>query len=194
MKLSSYHQKYFDQSDAEIQSKADAKAEELAVIFQKIALATDSNQVRVAILGCGDQRFIAHHQRIFAQTLKKEVEVNTFDITIDHLAGGPNVFRHDCTLPLPHPPYDITYAHVLMKFIATEKQFDLLQNSFTALLPGGVAIHVLDQEEINAAGPSLADGLWAVPLTQWKHKLTEHGIEYQEIPIKYGLALILLRH
>jgi len=126
-------------------------------------------------------------------TLKRNVEVTTFDITIDHLAGEPNVFQHDCTLPLPNPPYDITFAHVLLKFIETEKQLDLLKNSFDALKSGGVAIHVFDEEEVKATNPKLPHDLWAVPLEKWKQKLTELGIEYKEIPLKYGPALVLLR-
>lgn len=193
MTLSTYHQKYVDQSDEEIQRKADAKEQELVMIFKEAPLNTNSDPVRLAVLGCGDKRFIAHHKRIFENVLKRNVEVSTFDISIDHLAGESNVFQHDCTMSLPNPPFNITYAHVLLKFIETEKQFDLLKNSFDALKPGGVAIHVLDEEEIKATDPKLPDNLWAVPLDQWKQKLSELGIEYKEIPVKYGLALVLLR-
>jgi len=193
MTLSTYHQKYVDQNDEEIQHKADAKEQELVSIFQNVSLNTDSDPLRLSVLGCGDKRFIAHHKRIFENVLKRNVEVTTFDITIDHLAGEPNVFQHDCTLPLPNPPYDVTYAHVLLKFIETEKQFDLLKNSFDALKPGGITIHIFDEEEIKATNPKLPDGLWAVPIEQWKEKLTELGINYKEIPVKYGLALVLLR-
>lgn len=193
MTLSVYHQKYVDQSDEEIQRKADAKEQELVAIFNEVSLNTDSDPVRLAVLGCGDKRFVAHHKRIFENVLKRNVEVITFDITIDHLTGESNVFQHDCTLPLPNPPYDITYAHVLLKFIEAEKQFDLLKNSFDALKPGGIAIHGFDWDEIKATSPKLPDGLWAVPLDQWKQKLTGLGIEYKEIPLKYGPALVLLR-
>lgn len=193
MALSTYHQKYVDQSDDEIQRKADAKEQELASIFQEVLLNTDSESVNLAVLGCGDKRFIAHHKRIFENVLKRNVEVSTFDISTAHLVGESNVFQHDCTLSLPNPPYDITFAHVLLKFIETEKQFDLLKNSYDALKSGGVAIHVFDEEEIKATSPKLPDGLWAVPLEKWKQKLTGLGIEYKEIPLKYGPALVLLR-
>jgi len=193
MTLSPYHQKYTDQPDDELKRRADAKEQELASIFQEVSLNTESDPIRLAVLGCGDKRFVALHKRIFEQVLKRNVEVTTFDITIDHLAGEPNVFQHDCTLPLPNPPYNITFAHVLLKFIETEKQFDLLKNSFDALKSGAVAIHVFDEEEVKATSPKLPDGLWAVPLEKWKQKLTELGIEYKEIPLKYGPALVLLR-
>ena len=193
MTLSAYHQKYTDQPDEELKRRADAKEQELTSIFQEVSLSTDSDPVKLAVLGCGDKRFVTHHKRIFETVLKRNVEVTTFDISIDHLAGESNVFQHDCTLPLPNPPYDITFAHVLLKFIETEKQFDLLKNSFDALKSGGVAIHVFDEEEIKATSPKLTDDLWSVPLEKWKQKLTELGIEYKEIPLKYGPALVLLR-
>ena len=193
MTLSTYHQKYSNQSDEELKRRADAKEQELTSIFQEVSLSTDSDPVKLAVLGCGDKRFVAHHKRIFENVLKRNVEVTTFDINIDHLAGESNVFQHDCTLPLPNPPYDITFAHVLLKFIETEKQFDLLKNSFDTLKSGGVAIHVFDEEEIKATSPKLPDDLWAVPLEKWKKKLTELNIEYKEIPLKYGPALVLLR-
>ena len=193
MALSAYHQKYADYSGEEIKKRADAKEQELATIFNEVSLKTDIDPVRLAVLGCGDKRFVAHHKRIFENVLKRNVEVTTFDINIDHLAGESNVFQHDCTQPLPNLPYDITYAHVLLKFIEAEKQFDLLKNSFDSLNPGGVAIHVFDLDEIKATSPKLPDGLWAVPLEQYKKQLTELGIEYKEIPLKYGPALVLLR-
>src|SRR3989339_300677 len=136
MTLSTYHQKYVDQSDEELQRKADSKEQELASIFQEVSLNTDSDPVRLAVLGCGDKRFVALHKRIFEQVLKRNIEVTTFDITIDHLAG--------------------------------------------------VSIHVFDEEEIKATSPKLPHDLWAVPLEKWKQKLTELGIEYMEIPLKYG--------
>lgn len=192
MPISTYHQKYADYSDEEIKKRADAKEQELASIFKKVLLSTDSDPVRLVVLGCGDKRFVTHHKRIFEQVLRKNVEVTTFDITIDHLIGESNVFQHDCTLPLPNLPYDITYAHVLLKFIEVGKQFDLLKNSFGALKPGGVAIHIFDEEEIKSTNPKLPDGLWPVPLDKWKQKLAELCVEYKEIPLKYGPALILL--
>ncbi len=193
MPLSVYHQKYLDQSEEEIQRKADAKEQELSTIFQEISLNTDSDPLRVAVLGCGDKRLVAHHKKVFENVLKRAVEITTFDITIDHLAGENNVFQHDCTLALPNPSYDITYAHVLLKFIEPTKQFALLENSYNALKSGGVAIHIFDQEEIDSGEEQLPGGLWAVPLAQWKEKLNDLGIKYKEVSLKYGPALLLMK-
>ena len=135
MVLSSYHQKYSNQNQEEINKRADVKEQELITIFNKVVLNTTSNPVRLAVLGCGDKRFIVQHKRIFEKVLQKNVEVTTFDISIEHLEGEANVFQHDCTQTLSNPPYDIMYGHVLLKFIETEKQFDVLKNSFDALMP-----------------------------------------------------------
>jgi hypothetical protein len=194
MVLSKYYQKYADQTDKEIQKRADAKEEELSAIFQEVSLNTDSNPGKIAVLGCGDKRFIACYKKIFEKILKRNVEIVVFDITIDHLEGELNVFKHDCTLPLQNSPYDITYGHVLLKFIETEKQFDLLKNSYDALKKGGIAIHIFDWEEIKTKNIKLPDGSWSVPLEIWKKQLTRIGIEYKELSLKYGPALILLHN
>lgn len=193
MALSTYHQKYLEQSEEEIKKRADAKEQELIEIFKEAPLNTNSDPVKLAVLGCGDKRFITHHKRIFEKLLQRNVEVTTFDISIEHLKGETNVFQHDCTQPLPNQPYDITYGHVLLKFIETEKQFDLIKNSFDALKNWGLAIHVFDLEEIKTNDVKLPGGLRAVPLSQWKEKLGKIGIEYKEIALKYGPALVLLK-
>jgi len=193
MILSKYHQKYVDQSDKEIQRKANAKEQELTTIFKEFSLNTNSNPIKLAVLGCGDKRLIAHHKRIFEKILKRDVNIFTFDITIDHLYGEKNVFKHDCTLPLPNAPFDIIYGHVLLKFIETEKQFNLLKNSFNALKNGGVAVHIFDWEEIKSKELKLSNELWSVPLEKWKEKLAELDIKYKELTLKYGPALVLLR-
>ena len=193
MSLSIYHQNYQKQNDEKIQHKADEKERELDLIFEKVTVKTDSVPARIAVLGCGDKRLVKHHKRIFEKVLERKVEIITFDVTIDHLEGETNVIKHDCTLPLPNTPYDITYAHVLLKFIKTKKQFDLLKNSYDALKSGGIAIHVFDKEEIETEAPSLPDGLYSVPLKSYQQKMDSYGIEYIEIPLKYGIGLVLLK-
>jgi hypothetical protein len=193
MVLSPYHQKYADQSDAEIQNKANEKREELSLIFENVQLKTTGKAARIAVIGCGDKRFINHHREIFESFIKKPVEIITFDITIDHLAGEENIVQHDCTLPLPDGPFDVTYAHILLRFIETEKQWDLIKNSYDALEPGGLAIHVLDKEDYETEELKLLNGLFSVPLDKWRAKLDELGIEYKNIPVKYGLALVIIK-
>lgn len=193
MKLSLYHQKYSSNSDAEIVRRVDAKKQEFIAIFDKVPLNTDGDAVKIAVLGCGDKRFISFHKKIFKQVLGRNIEITTLDITINHLKGEDNIIKHDCTLPLPGGPYDITYGHVVLKFINNEKQFDLIKNSFTALNPGGIAIHVFDREEIESKDERLANGLWPVPLEKYKKLLSAANIKYKEIPIKHGVALALIK-
>ena len=192
MRLSSYHQKYTQQTDAEIALKGKSKEEEILAIFSTLSLKTTSNPIRIAVLGCGDKRLLPIHKQIFYKILQREIEINTFDITIEHLNGEANVFQHDCTFPLPFSPYDITYGHVVLKFIEKDKQFDLILNSFKSLKPDGIAIHILDNEELDVTTERIKDNLWAVPLSEYKEKLTELGIEYKEIKVKYGSALVLI--
>ena len=193
MALSAYHQKYVDQTDEEIAKKAEAKRDELSAIFDSCQLTTSDDTAKVAIMGCGDKRLVQHHKKLFEDFIKKPVELTTFDITIDHLAGEENVIQHDCTLPLPNTPFDITYAHVVLRFIETEKQWDLIKNSHDALKSGGLAIHLLDKEDYETKEPLLSNGLFSVPLERWEAKLTEQGIEHKDVPVKYGMALVLLK-
>lgn len=198
MTLSTYHQKYSEKSDEELAKRADVKNQELKQIFAQVKPLTNNNPLRIAVMGCGDKRFIRYHKRYFSEQLEKEVELTTFDITTDHLAGEENVILHDCSLPLPNTPYDITYAHVLLKFIPTEKQWDVIINSYDALSAGGIAIHVLDPEDYS--GNQLPDGLYSVPLQDWEDKLKENDIDYKKIVLKSGpnqnmeaLALLLMK-
>lgn len=193
MALSTYHQKYSNYSKEEIQKRADEKEAELKSIFEKVLLNTGSEIVRLAVIGSGDKRFVKHHKRIFEKFVQKPVEVTTFDITIDHLIGEENIIQHDCTTPLPNAPYDITYAHVLLIFIETEKQWNLIMNSYAALKNGGIAIHVFDKEDYSTTDTKLSNGYFAVPLKEYKNKLKEAKIEFLEIPVKYGLALVLVK-
>ena len=193
MSLSNYHQKYANQDENEIQRRIDAKEEELAAIFNEVKLNTKNDSIKLAVLGCGDKRFINGHKEIFEKVLNKKVDVFTFDITTDHLDGEKNVFKHDCTLEIPNSPYDITYAHVLLKFIETNKQFDIILNSYKALNIGGIAIHVFDNEEIESKEIKLSESLYSVPILKYKEELDKLNIKYKEIKLKYGPAIVLIK-
>lgn len=193
MALSDYHQQFTLKSIDDIQRRIDEKEQELLKIFESVQLSTDSGVVRVAVLGCADKRLIQGHKRIFEKVLNKKVDLTTFDLSVEHMLGEENIVQHDCTLPLPNTPYDITYAHVLLKFIPTEKQLDLIKNSFAALNSGGIAIHVLDKMDYETTGPKLPDGYFTVPLADYKLELDKLNIEYTEVGVKYGIALVLLK-
>jgi len=191
--LSQYHQSYSEQTNEEIQRRIKAKLEELRAIFKRVRLETETETVQIAVLGCGDKRFVSRHNRIFEEVLKKTVNIVTLDITIEHLEGEKNIIQHDCTLPLPKGHYDIVYAHVLLRFIETEKQWDSIRNSVDALKSGGLAIYIFDEKDYETKGLKLSNGLYSVPLEEWKTKLDELSIEYAEVPVKYGLGLVILK-
>lgn len=94
---------------------------------------------------------------------------------------------------MPNGPFDITYAHVLLRFIETDKQWNLITNSVDPLKSGGLAIYLLDKEDYETKEPKLSNGLFSVPLDKWKAKLDELGIEHKEVPVKYGLVFVILK-
>ncbi len=186
MSLSEYHQKFAQQSDDTIADKIRVKKEELEAIFKVVAPAFVAHPIRIAVLGCGDRRFVQKHREIFSELLSGPVALTTFDITIDHLAGENGVVEHDCAVPLPGGSFDITYAHVLLKFIEPAKQMNVIQNSYDALADGGVAIHVLDTGDCTGDAPK-------VPLETYKQKLLAKGIAFKEVSIAFGIALVLYK-
>ena len=196
--LSSYHQKYASKPDVELELRAQVKEQELAQIFSQNSFISNNPTVRVAVMGCGDKRFVKLHQVIFEKLLHNPVELCTFDITTEHLQGEQNVHQHDCTVPLPNAPYDITYAHVLLKFIPQSQQWQVVENSYDALRAGGVAIHVLDREDYDPS-LTLSDG-YKVDLDNIEKCLLEREIPYKKMHIQSGpngqiecLALVLLK-
>lgn len=193
MTLSSYHKKYAQLSDSDIAKRAQEKENELKEIFRRSSLKTDSEKIRIAVLGCPDCRLVKYHQQTFEKLIDKSVELITFDITTEHLCEAANAVEHDCTLPLPRGPFDITFSHVLLKFIETDKQWLLLKNSYDALKPCGMAIHVMDKEDYESITKQISENYYSVPLMRWEKKLKENNISYIKIPLTSGLALVLLK-
>lgn len=191
MTLSPYHQKYADYSDEEIQKRIQVKGEELEAIFSHIRPDISDGQAKVAIIGCGDKRFVEGHRRLFAEHIGKDITLTTFDIAVEHLAGAEGVVQHDCINPFPGAPFDVTLGHVVLRFIKPDDQWKLIKNSYDALSPGGVAIHVLDTIDYDEDAGEMPEGKHRVPLVTYKEKLEETGIEFIEVPIKYGIALVL---
>jgi hypothetical protein len=115
--------------------------------------------------------------------MRKAVDMVTFDITVEHLAGANGVVQHDVTLPIPKQPYDVAYSDLLLRFIETDKQWDALKNSYDLLRAPGVAVHVLNKEELASETAQMPDGFFAVPLERWKERMDENGIRYQELDV-----------
>jgi hypothetical protein len=181
MTLSPYHQNYLSRSDEELARRADVKEMELVKIFAASPFALVLDPVRVAVLGCADHRMVSAHKRIFEKVLGKKVKLTTFDVTTEHLAGEEGVLQHDLTTPFPDALYDIAFGHVVLKFIETERQWDVLKNSYDAIGSGGMVIHVFDLEEVEATTERISQGCYAVPLERWKKSLDDAGINYQDV-------------
>jgi hypothetical protein len=204
--LSDYHQNYLKRSDEELQRRAKVKEMELEKIFSEIPFSTDEKIVKIAVTGCADHRFVKYHREIFEKLLKKKVDLNTFDIAVEHLKDEVGVKQHDITMPFPNSPFDIAFGHVVLKFIETEKQWQVLKNCYEALRSPGLAIHVFDLEDVETKEIKQRDGLWSVPLDRWTEQLEKENIEYKiiywslnldkiEIPIRglKGGALVLIK-
>lgn len=184
MDISAYHQKYASQSDDEIRKRAAIKEMELSRVFKATGYKTTSRPARVAIMGSGDKRFLRYHKSMFQSLIGSEVNLVTFDISVEHLSGAEGVVRHDVTIPLPNAPYDITYGHLLLKFIETEKQWLALRNSYDALRSPGIAIHIIHEEEIVTEQAKMPDGFFGVPLARWEEKLAKEGVTHSVVPLR----------
>jgi len=187
MTPSPYHQKYLNRDAQDMAERIHAKETDFQQTIDQISFAPTSSPVKIAVLGCAVKYFVPVHKEVFAKVLGKPVEVTTFDITIEHLAGEENVVQHDCTLPLPGGPYDMTYSSILLKFIETEKQWDVLYNSYVALKAGGIAVHYVGTEEGDAIDVKL--GYNHVPFARWREEFKKHNIYFVELHIKTGPKL-----
>lgn len=191
--LSDYHRHFCALPFEDIKRRIDEKGEEMKKILAECKIKTDSERIWIAVLGCADRRFVSLHRQMFQKFFDKPVEVVTFDITVDHLEGEEHVVEQDCTLTLPHNIFDITYGHVLLKFIQPERQWNALFNSYQALKPGGISVQIMDEEDYSTTERLQRSGYYSVPLTSLKKKLKEEKIKFLEIPVAHGLALVLVK-
>ncbi|MFA5185929.1 MAG: class I SAM-dependent methyltransferase [Patescibacteria group bacterium] len=187
--LSEYHQKYAAYSDAEIMSRVQVKDIGLRQVMASIgAQVPVAPEVRVMVLGCADKRFIEQLKRIFSSIFGKPVRLTTSDVTTEHLAGAEGVIQHDATMPLPGGPYDVIYGDVLVRFIEPAKQFAALKNSYDALAPGGIAIHIFAQEDFDPPeGYQPMSGTHKVDLNALQLEMTKAGIFFLEVPLRYDV-------
>ena len=181
MGISDYHKKHISRSDEETNRRIFVKELELKKILSETNYKPGFDNVRVAVLGCADKRFVKLHKNIFEKLFKKDVELITFDITIEHLEGEENIIQHDVTMPIPNSSFDITFGHVLLKFIETEKQWDVIKNAYEALRSPGLGIFIFDLEDVTTQNPIQADGYYSVPIEALKQKLTEENIKFKDL-------------
>lgn len=162
---------------------------ELKNVFEKVGNDFSSESLHVGILGCGDKRFIRGHKKLLEGLVQKKIDLTTFDITVEHLAGEEGVVQHDVTEPLPGGPFDLIIGHVLLKFIPTQKQWDVVKNAYDALYQSGLAIFVQGKQELeysdrvenykaHDAYQYKPGQLNPVLINDLKKKLTEAAIEF----------------
>src|SRR3990167_6918404 len=101
MTVSNYHQKHINRSDEEIIRRIFVKELELKKILSETNYKPGFENVRVAVLGCADKRFVKLHKLVFEKLFQKPVELVTFDISVEHLEGEENVIQHDVATPIP---------------------------------------------------------------------------------------------
>jgi len=184
MGLSKYHLGYVNLPEDKAAFGLRAKEIELQQVFEKMNYKPSSEIVTIAVLGCADKRFVAGHKEIFEKLFNRKVDAITFDITVEHLQGEENVIEHDCTKPLPNGPFDLIFAHILLKFMPPEKQWLVLQNSYNALKQGGVALFFMDVGGKSQITSMLVEGFYQIPLEEIKKKLSKARIKFRNMIIK----------
>lgn len=191
--LSEYHQRYAAMPDEEIAAFVTAKKVEFAAILEAATVVVGKSPIMIAVLGCPDKRMIPLHKKMFEEVLLKDIKMTTYDISVRHLEGVSGVMEHDVTEPLPGGPYDFILEHVLLRFIEEDQQWYAIFNSYDALKPGGLAIHILDEEDYARQGDDVPEGYHSVPLEKWKDKMRALGMDYIEVPVEHGVALVIIR-
>lgn len=186
MALSDYHLKYTKEPPERLDSRLRAKQHELIQVMEGLDKTFAKEVVTIAVLGCADRRQVNGHIMVFEEVLQKYVAITTFDITTEHLEGESNVITHDCRNPLPGGPYDITYSHLLLKFMPPEDQWKVVVNSYDALLPGGLALHIVNTDGKTEPTKMLENNFWDIPLDEFEKKLDEKKITYKRVSVKSG--------
>ena len=193
MSISKYHQKHIDRSIEETDRRIHVKELELEKILSETGYKPAFETVRVAVLGCADRRFVKRHTLIFEKVLGQPVELITFDITTEHLEGEEHVIQHDITTPIPNAPFDITFGHVVLKFIETAKQWVVIKNAYDALRSPGLCIFVYDMDDVDTKTPLQADGYFSVPMEEYKRRLTEEDIAFKDLRWEINLDEVPIR-
>ncbi len=184
--LSEYHQKWAGKDDEAIRHHVLVKEMQVRQIFTAVGMPTSTSvPLRVGIMGCKEKRLALWQNELFGRLLGKPVKVTTFDITIEQLAGVPDAVQHDVTQPLPGGPFDLVYADVLVRFIAPERQFMVLQNAWDALAEGGMAIIAFSHDDYHPRpGYVPAPGTHRVDMNALQLELAKRGIPFMEVPVE----------
>jgi hypothetical protein len=144
--LKVHYAEYATRSNERVEIRAKVKK----AILEKVFFETHfqrTDKTRISVFGASDKRYLPVHKRLFEETLKTEVDMTTFDIDTEHLVGESNIKQHDVRQPLREEHSDIIFAHALLKFINISEQFTVIENSYKALIKGGLAINICHRPE-----------------------------------------------
>ncbi len=176
--LQAHYKEYSEQSDTWVKNMELTKKSIVQHVLNETKFNRSKKQVKIAVLGASDKRYLPIHQRIFETLLKKQIIMTTLDIDEVHLGKQKNVLEHNVTKPFPNTPYDLIFSHELMKFLTQEEQVKMLYNSFLALNKAGLAMHILH-------APSLKG---TKELKPWQHRVDLSfllkKLKEEKIPVK----------
>lgn len=142
--LQAHYKEYASQPDKWVSNMEITKKSIVKYIIEAMTFKPKTESVKVVVLGASDKRYIPIHKRIFEEILKKDIQMNTFDVDVVHLGGkSKSVVEHDVTKTFPNAPYDIIFSHELMKFLTPEEQIQVMKNSYHALSNNGLAMHIM---------------------------------------------------
>ncbi|KKP37827.1 MAG: hypothetical protein UR27_C0002G0003 [Candidatus Peregrinibacteria bacterium GW2011_GWA2_33_10] len=147
--LETHYSEYASQPDEWVNNMEKTKRSIVEHIIKTANFEASHEPIKIVVLGASDKRYISVHQRVFSETLKRTINMKTFDLDAEHLGGESNTeIKHDVTQPFPDAPYAIIFSHELMKFLTPEEQFSTITNSYQALEENGLAMHILHEPSI----------------------------------------------
>lgn len=177
--LANHYAEYAAQSDEWVSNMEKTKHSIVRHVLNAAGFHSDKDKLNVAVLGASDKRYIPIHERVFAESTKKEIALITFDLDPKHLGGAStNVILHDVTQPFPGELFDIVFSHELMKFLGPEEQLKTIVNSYQALCQGGVAMHIIHEPSIQGTQE----------LRSWQHRVDPdtllRQLKERQIPVQ----------
>lgn len=160
--LKNHYKEYASQPDEWVENMEATKRSIVEQVLEIMKFETNTDPIKIAVLGASDKRYISIHQRVFENAVQREIQMSTLDIDTNHLGGtSDDVVLHDVTKPFPDAPYAIIFSHELMKFLTPEEQLHSIENSYQALAQNGLAMHILHEPSIKGTSE----------LRAWQHRV-----------------------
>ena len=138
---SSYHAHMLTASAIDVRAVFDEKLTELNKLKKNLRYSNTPKPIKVAVLGCADQRYADTYPLLFQKVLGEDVSVVVYDLSVKHLPASTKVIEHDCTKTLPEK-FDLIYSHMLINFLSPTEQRHLIDNARKSLIRKGIAIHI----------------------------------------------------